>query len=132
MEALPLGGGQYGGILSRTDDAGRDENEKVGARIAGRTGLEQTAKAGELAKARDFVLGKFLSDFSEEELASFSEKAYGGNKFDSDAVALGILKICFCAFKLYFQRFDLVFFLDYSLTKFLGANADHRLDGRDL
>ncbi len=57
-----------------------------------------------------FVLGKFLSDFSAEELASFSEKAYGADKFDSDAVApvhmlepnLGILELWHgptCAFK---------------------------------
>ncbi len=48
-----------------------------------------------------FVLGKFLSDFSAEELAYFSEKAYSTEKFDSDAVApvhmldkkLGILEL---------------------------------------
>ena len=47
------------------------------------------------------VLGKFLSDFSEEELREFSENAYSSEKFDSSAVApvhmlekkLGILEL---------------------------------------
>jgi len=47
------------------------------------------------------VLGKFLSDFSEEELNEFAEKAYSGEKFDSNDVApvhmleenLGILEL---------------------------------------
>ena len=34
-----------------------------------------------------FVMGKFLSDFSAEELASFAEKAYGPDKFDHPAAA---------------------------------------------
>ena len=48
-----------------------------------------------------FVLGKFLTDFTKEELEEFSEKAYSSEKFDSDAVApvhmlnekLGILEL---------------------------------------
>ena len=48
-----------------------------------------------------FVLGKFLTDFTKEELEVFSEKAYSSEKFDSDAVApvhmlnekLGILEL---------------------------------------
>lgn len=47
------------------------------------------------------VLGKFLSDFSKEELSDFSDKAYSTEKFDSPAVApvymleekLGILEL---------------------------------------
>lgn len=57
-----------------------------------------------------FVLGKFLTDFSEAELCDFSEKAYGNGKFDSDATApvhmldanLGVLELWHgptCAFK---------------------------------
>ncbi len=61
-------------------------------------------------KRAAFILGKFLTDFSEEELADFAEKAYGGEKFDSEAVApvhvlgdkLGVLELWHgptCAFK---------------------------------
>ena len=57
-----------------------------------------------------FVLGKFLTDFSEEELKGFAEKAYSADKFDSADVApvhmleknLGILELWHgptCAFK---------------------------------
>ncbi len=57
-----------------------------------------------------FVLGKFLSDFSEQELREFSEKAYSTEKFDTEAVApvhmlngkLGVLELWHgptCAFK---------------------------------
>ena len=34
-----------------------------------------------------FVLGKFLTEFTEEELLALAEKAYGGGKFDDEAVA---------------------------------------------
>jgi len=48
-----------------------------------------------------FVIGKFLSDFSEEELKEFSRKAYSSEKFDTPAIApvhmlddkLGILEL---------------------------------------
>ena len=33
------------------------------------------------------VMGKFLEDFTHEELADFTEKAYGPEKFDTPAVA---------------------------------------------
>ncbi len=57
-----------------------------------------------------FVLGKFLTDFSEDELNEFSEKAYSSEKFDASDVApvhmldkkLGILELWHgptCAFK---------------------------------
>ena len=57
-----------------------------------------------------FVLGKFLTDFSEEELVSFSNKAYSDEKFDSPCAApvhaltdkLSILELWHgptCAFK---------------------------------
>ncbi len=61
-------------------------------------------------KRAAYVLGKFLTDFSEEELADFSRKAYSSEKFDTEAVApvhmidekLGILELWHgptCAFK---------------------------------
>ena len=61
-------------------------------------------------KRAALVLGKFLTDFSEEELISFAEKAYSSEKFDTEAVApvhmleknLGILELWHgptCAFK---------------------------------
>ncbi len=57
-----------------------------------------------------FILGKFLTDFSAEELADFAAKAYSAEKFDSEAVApvhmlgdsLGVLELWHgptCAFK---------------------------------
>ena len=61
-------------------------------------------------KRAAFVLGKFLDDFSAEELEDYTEKAYSSEKFDSEAVApvhmlnnkLGILELWHgptCAFK---------------------------------
>lgn len=61
-------------------------------------------------KRAAFVLGKFLSDFSEAELEDFCNKAYSSDKFDTEAVApvhmldnkLGILELWHgptCAFK---------------------------------
>ena len=35
----------------------------------------------------NFVLSKFLTDFTEEEIAKCTEGAYGGEKFSSDKVA---------------------------------------------
>lgn len=61
-------------------------------------------------KRAAFVLGKFLSDFSEQELEEFAGKAYSTEKFDTEAVApvhmlnskLGVLELWHgptCAFK---------------------------------
>ncbi len=80
-----------------------------------------------------FVLGKFLSDFSEEELKEFSEKAYSSEKFDSADVApvrmldkkLGILELWHgptCAFK------DMALqMLPYLLSASLKKTGERRL-----
>ncbi|MBE6912615.1 MAG: threonine synthase [Ruminococcaceae bacterium] len=80
-----------------------------------------------------FVLGKFLSDFSADELSDYSEKAYSSEKFDSEAVApvhmleknLGILELWHgptCAFK------DMALqMLPYLLTASLKKTGENRL-----